>query len=72
MEPKDRKPHINLDYFEDQTGDIPKPDREISEEIGGRIKKLGNKKAFPLMSFQRLQGLTRISFQTGDKNLLFQ
>lgn len=56
MEPKDRKPHINMDYFEDLTGDIPKPGQEISEEIGGRIKKIREQKGVSLDELSKLTG----------------
>lgn len=56
MEAKDRKPHINMDYFEDLTGDIPKPGRVISEEIGERIKKIRKKKGLSLDELSKLTG----------------
>ena len=56
MEPKDRKPHISLDYFEALTGDIPKTGREISEEIGGRIKKIREQKGISLDELSKITG----------------
>jgi len=56
MEPRDRTPHINVDYFEDLTGDIPKPGREISEEIGGRIKKIREQKGISLDELSKITG----------------
>jgi len=37
METEDRKPHINVDYFEDLTGDITDSKNDPVEEIGTRI-----------------------------------
>jgi hypothetical protein len=38
MEIKDHKPHINVDYFEDLTGNISPSGNAGVDEIGQRIK----------------------------------
>ncbi|MCP4680961.1 MAG: helix-turn-helix domain-containing protein [Desulfobacterales bacterium] len=56
MEIKDQKPHINVDYFEDLTGDIPSPQQEGVEEIGERIKKIREDKGLSLDELSKLTG----------------
>ncbi len=56
METKDKTPHINVDYFEDLTGDISKSSQEGVEEIGTRIKELREKKGISLDELSNLTG----------------
>ena len=51
-----RKPHINVDYFEDLTGDIQVPDRAGVEEIGARVKLIRQEKGLTLEQLSRLTG----------------
>ncbi len=52
------KPHINVDYFEDLTGDISaSPERNL-EEIGERIKKTREKKGLTLDELSNLTGFS--------------
>ncbi|MCP4347539.1 MAG: helix-turn-helix domain-containing protein [Desulfobacterales bacterium] len=60
METNDKTPHINVDYFEDLTGDISKSTQEGVEEIGTRIKELREKKGISLDELSNLTG-----FDTG-------
>jgi quercetin dioxygenase-like cupin family protein len=48
METKDQVPHINVDYFEDLTGNILHSSQTNMDEIGLRIKKLREEKGFSL------------------------
>jgi transcriptional regulator with XRE-family HTH domain len=48
METKDQKPHINVDYFEDLTGDISESGQEGVVEIGRRLKSLREEKGISL------------------------
>ncbi|MCP4107754.1 MAG: XRE family transcriptional regulator [Desulfobacteraceae bacterium] len=60
METNDKTPHINVDYFEDLTGDISKSTQKGVEEIGTRIKELREKKGISLDELSNLTG-----FDTG-------
>jgi len=51
-----KKPHINVDYFEDLTGDIETPDRAGVEEIGARVKSIREQKGLSLEQLSRLTG----------------
>jgi len=55
MEIKDHKPHINVDYFEDLTGNISPSGNAGVDEIGQRIKKLREEKG---LSLDELSGKT--------------
>jgi transcriptional regulator with XRE-family HTH domain len=48
MEIKDQTPHINVDYFEDLTGDISDSGQDTVDEIGKRIKSLREEKGLSL------------------------
>jgi len=48
METKDQIPHINVDYFEDLTGNISGTSQSNMDEIGLRIKKLRQEKGLSL------------------------
>jgi quercetin dioxygenase-like cupin family protein len=56
MQSKDDKPHINVDYFEDLTGEIDAPAAEGMEEIGHRIQRLRESKGLSLEDLSRLTG----------------
>ena len=44
MEKKGNTPHINVDYFEDLTGNIDKREKSDVAGVGQRIKELREKK----------------------------
>jgi transcriptional regulator with XRE-family HTH domain len=56
MERKEDKPHINVDYFEDLTGEIQPSGRKTVEEIGGRIKSLRESKGLSLDELSNMTG----------------
>jgi len=56
MEPKNQKPHINVDFFEDLTGDISKVTPEGVEAVGERIKALREAKGLSLEELSKLTG----------------
>ena len=56
METKKQKPHINVDFFEDLTGDISKSTHPGVEAIGERIKKLREEKGLSLDELSNLTG----------------
>ena len=55
MEDNQKTPHINVDFFEDLTGDISEATCEGVEEIGKRIKILREQKG---LSREELSNLT--------------
>jgi len=66
MEKKDQKPHINVDYFEDLTGDIKKSERSV-EEIGKRIKSIRESKGISLDELSKMTGFD-VDFLAGIEN----
>ncbi|QTA87672.1 helix-turn-helix domain-containing protein [Desulfonema magnum] len=56
MEIKEQKPYINVDFFEDLTGDISKSGSEGFEEIGNRIKTLREDKGLSLDELSNMTG----------------
>jgi len=57
MTAKKETPHINVDYFENLTGDIPDADTGATEDIGTRLKELRKAKG---LSLQQLADLTGV------------
>ena len=53
METTNQKPHINVDFFEDLTGDIAKSTDKAVEAIGERIKILREEKGLSLEDLSR-------------------
>ncbi len=56
MEGKDKKHHINVDFFEDLTGDIEESSQARVEEIGHRIKALREEKGLSIEELSNLTG----------------
>ncbi len=56
METKEKKPYINVDFFEDLTGDISESTSEGVEEIGQRIRILREEKGLSLDEVSNLTG----------------
>jgi len=61
MSDQHQKPPINVDYFEDLTGDIAKPAPDTLESAGERIRVLRQEKGLSLEEVSRLTGF-EISF----------
>ena len=55
MEEKSRKRIMNVDFFEDLTGEIPSEPEKGAEDIGQRIRKIREEKG---LSLEELSGLT--------------
>ncbi len=53
---EEKKPHINVDYFEDLTGDIAETAKEGIEEIGSRIGSIRTDKGLSLEELSKLTG----------------
>ncbi len=56
MEEKSPKPYINVDFFENLTGEIEEPQQKETEEIGLRIRTLREKKSLSLAELANLTG----------------
>ncbi|OQX16731.1 MAG: XRE family transcriptional regulator [Desulfobacteraceae bacterium IS3] len=56
MEVKEQTPHINVDFFEDLTGDISKSASKGVEEVGNRIKMLREEKGLSLDELSKMTG----------------
>ena len=56
MESNNRKPPMNVDYFEDLTGDISKVCEEPLEGIGERIRNLREEKKLSIEELSKLTG----------------
>lgn len=56
MEEKTKKPYINVDFFEDLTGDITTTPEKDVEEIGLRIKTIRENKGLSLAELANLTG----------------
>jgi len=56
MEKKDNIPHINLDYFEDLTGNIKNDKKGEVEEVGTRIQQLRQERGISLEDLSSLTG----------------
>lgn len=56
MDTAAQKPHINVDYFEDLTGDISSPASSHIEEIGVRINTIRKEKGISLEELSKMTG----------------
>ncbi len=56
MVTKNQKSHINVDFFEDLTGDISVSKKKGEQEIGERIKKIREEKGLSLETLSNLTG----------------
>jgi quercetin dioxygenase-like cupin family protein len=56
MDAKKEKPHINVDYFEDLTGELPEVEAGDTAAIGDRIKAMREEKGLTLDELSYLTG----------------
>lgn len=59
MEKKEAIPHINVDYFEDLTGNIQNGETARVDDVGKRIKKLREEKGISIEDLSSLTGFTK-------------
>ena len=70
MKKEDNTPHINVDYFEDLTGNIQDGPQKDVEEVGIRIKELREKKGISLDDLANLTGFDRERLENIEKGLV--
>ena len=63
-------PHINVDYFENLTGDIKKTETGEIDEVGIRIKKLREKKGLSIEELANLTGFDKKRLEDIEKGLI--
>ncbi|NOX35650.1 MAG: helix-turn-helix domain-containing protein [Deltaproteobacteria bacterium] len=56
MEKNDKMPHINVDYFEDLTGNIQNGEKDDVDEVGKRIKQLREERGISIEDLANLTG----------------
>ncbi len=56
MNSQETKPHINVDFFEDLTGDIATPTNTDIEDIGNKIRLLRKKKGMSVEELSKMTG----------------
>ncbi|MBU4345334.1 MAG: XRE family transcriptional regulator [Proteobacteria bacterium] len=68
MESNNKKPHINVDFFEDLTGDISKSKHKGVEDIGKKIKFLREGKGLSIDEVSKLTGFDAELLTSIEKN----
>ena len=68
MEKNSSKPHINVDFFEDLTGDIVASDDEGVEALGQKIKTLRENKGMSLEAMSQMTGFDVETLAKIEKN----
>ncbi|MBC8198469.1 MAG: helix-turn-helix transcriptional regulator [Desulfobacterales bacterium] len=68
MESNNKKPHINVDFFEDLTGDISKSTPKGIEDIGKRIRSLREAKGLSIDEVSKLTGFDAELLASIEKN----
>jgi len=63
-------PHINVDYFENLTGDIQKTETGEIDEVGIRIKKLREKKGLSIEELANLTGFDNKRLEDIEKGVI--
>jgi transcriptional regulator with XRE-family HTH domain len=68
MEDKNRKPYLDIDFFEDLTGEIPEVSPKGVEDVGQRIRKMREEKGLDLQELSRLTGFDVPLLSSLEKN----
>ena len=68
MEEKSRKPFLDIDFFENLTGDIPAKPAKGVEDVGQRIRKIREEKGVALEELSRLTGFDVEFLSSLEKN----
>ncbi len=67
MDKKKNIPHINVDYFEDLTGNITEKGSGQVDEVGKRIQKLREEKGISVEDLSRLTGFSQSRLEDIEK-----
>jgi transcriptional regulator with XRE-family HTH domain len=68
MEEKSRKPFLDIDFFENLTGDIPARASKGVDDVGQRIRKIREEKGLSLEELSRLTGFDVEFLSSLEKN----
>ena len=68
MEEKNRKPFMDIDFFEDLTGEIPAETPRGVDDVGQRIRKIREEKGLALEELSRLTGFDVQFLSSLEKN----
>ena len=68
MEEKSRKPFLDMDFFENLTGEIPAESPKGVEDVGQRIRKIREEKGLTLEELSRLTGFDVQFLSSLEKN----
>jgi transcriptional regulator with XRE-family HTH domain len=68
MEEKSSKPFLDIDFFEDLTGEIPAKTSKGVEDVGQRIRKIREEKGVALEELSRLTGFDVEFLSSLEKN----
>ncbi|MGD8261037.1 MAG: XRE family transcriptional regulator [Desulfobacterales bacterium] len=68
MEEKSNKPYINVDFFEDLTGDIPVETQKGVEDVAQRIRSIREEKGLSLEELSKLTGFDTQFLSSLEKN----
>ncbi len=68
MEEKSRKPLLDIDFFENLTGEIPAEPTKDVEDVGQRIQKIREEKGLTLEELSRLTGFDVQFLSSIEKN----
>ncbi len=66
----DKPPYINVDYFEDLTGDIGKGQAEEVKDLGNKIRELREQKGFSLEHMVKVTGFDRETINSIEEGQL--
>jgi transcriptional regulator with XRE-family HTH domain len=69
MEKKESTPHINVDYFEDLTGDIDNGETSDVAGVGKRIKELREQKGISIEDLSKLTGFNTEKLKAIEEGL---
>jgi len=68
MDPNNKTPHINVDYFEDLTGDVSPADGLSVDAVGDKIARLRREKGISLEEMSKLTGFETEILEKIEKN----
>lgn len=66
----EEKPPINVDYFEDLTGEIASCDDDCRQQIGDRIRQLREDKGLSIEALSQLTGFDQQTLQAIEENAI--